>query len=320
VIDGFDEQEDMTARLVRLGGTRVEIPADREDRVRRAVLAECRAVARRRALRRRASIVGAVLASAAAALVALRFALPGEQIAPPGTVVATVERVEGSAGRDVSTVVRAGDRIETDATGRLGLRLTGGVSVRIDRWSQTRLSSSGTIELRAGALYVDSGQGAPHLTIATPFGIVRDIGTQFEVRMATSSLRIRVRSGIVQVQRGTAVSSAGAGTELTLTADGAASRSVEPFGPEWAWTAALGPAFAIEGKSLSAFLEHLSREHGWRLVYGDAKLGRQASGIILHGSIGDVSATDALASVLATTGLGYRLEAGELFVTRSNDR
>jgi ferric-dicitrate binding protein FerR (iron transport regulator) len=167
---------------------------------------------------------------------------------------------------------------------------------------------------------VDSGQGAPQLTIDTPFGIVRDIGTQFEVRMATSSLRIRVRSGIVQVQRGTAVSSAGAGTELTLTADGAASRSVEPYGPEWAWTAALGPAFAIEGKPLSAFLEHLNREHGWRLVYADAQLGREASGIILHGSIGDVPASDALASVLATTGLGYRLEAGELFVTRSNDR
>jgi ferric-dicitrate binding protein FerR (iron transport regulator) len=341
VIDRIDANEDdrppepeheeaMTARLLRLAGMRAGVPLDREDRVRRAVLDECRTVARARVVGRRTAIVAVVLSVAAAALVAVRFGVPRVGTPPVSPIVGTVERVEGSGGHlsaqsgsiprtriGLADTVRVGDQIETGATDRVGLRLSERVSLRLDQGSRARLLSASKIELSAGAVYVDSGTESPDLEVHTSFGIVKDIGTQFELRLGASSLRVRVRSGVVEVRRGNQVSSARPGTELTLGAGGASSSAVVPYGPEWAWAARLGPPFEIEGRPLGAFLEHLCREQGWTLAYTDAKLEREASGIILHGSTEGQQPSDALAIVLATTGLTHRFKDGELLVTRS---
>lgn len=325
--------EAVTARLLRLGGVRPGAPPDREDRVRDAVLAECRAVARARVVRRQRVTVAAVLALAAAAVVAIRVWMPRQVTAPIDTMVAAIERLEGSGGRiglrtiAVADGVRAGDQFETDANGRVSLRLSSGVSLRFDHGSRARLSSSRAIELGAGAVYVDSGPQSSESTslmeVRTAFGVVRDVGTQFEVRVGEASLRIRVRSGVVEVRRGARdvsraedVSSAGPGTELIVAPSGATSREVPLFGPDWAWAAAIGPVFEIEGRTLGAFLAHLCREQGWRLVYEDPKLALEASAMILHGSTSGLQPTDALAVVLATTGLTHRLVGGELRVAR----
>jgi ferric-dicitrate binding protein FerR (iron transport regulator) len=159
------------------------------------------------------------------------------------------------------------------------------------------------------------------LEVHTSFGVVRDIGTQFEVRVSDSSLRVRVRSGVVEVRRGPRgdeVSSARPGTELTVGPTGASSRAVMAYGPEWAWAASLAPAFEIEGRTLGAFLEHLCREQGWTLAYADPQLTRAASGIILHGPTTGLQPSEALAVVLATTGLTHRLRDGELLVARDS--
>ena len=323
--------EDTTARLLRLAGMRPEVPPERESRVRRAVLDECRAVARRRIVRRRTVIAGTILSVAAAAVIAVRVWSGG--VAPPlDTVVATVERLEGSGGRSsvrgastphariaLADPMRVGDQIETDAAGRVSLRLSERVSVRFDHASRATILSATAIELGAGAVYVDSGPESPDLEVHTPLGVVRDIGTQFEVRLGASSLRVRVRSGVVEVHRGAEVSSARPGTELTVGPGGATSRAVAPYGPEWAWAASLGPAVETEGRPLSAFLEHLCREQGWTLTYADAKLAREASGIILSGSTRGAQPSDALAIVLATSGLKHRLEDGRLLVVRADE-
>jgi hypothetical protein len=339
VIDGNDANErdpapdtgyeETMARLLRLAGMRAEVAPEREARVRRAVLDECRTVARARIVRRRLITAAAALSTAAAAVVVVRFGSSRDLTPPADRPVATVERLEGSGGRlsgrgrstqpaaiRLADAVRPGDRIETDAAGRVGLRLPAGVSLRFDHGTGARLSSATRVELGTGAVYVDSGPESPDLEVHTSFGVVRDIGTQFEIRLDSSSLRVRVRSGVVEVHRGAEVLSARPGTELTLGAGGATSRAVAPYGPEWAWTAGLGPAFAIEGRSLRAFLEHLSREQGWTLSYADAALAREASGIVLHGSTEGLSPSDALAIVLSTSGLTHRLKDGELLVTR----
>ncbi len=326
---GADQEEAMTARLLRLSEVRVVVSPDREDRVRRAVLDECRAVARTRVMRRRTATLAVVLSVAAAVIVTVRVWLP--RVASPAVppIIASIERVEGTGGRltgqngsrtsrriGLGDKARLGDLIETGATDRVCLRLAESVSIRLDRGSRASLVSASTIELGAGAVYVDSGSESPDLEVHTPFGVVKDIGTQFELRLTASSLRVRVRSGIVEVRRGVAVSSARPGTELTLGPAGAASRAIAPYGPEWAWAAHLGPPFEIEGRPLNAFLEHLCREQGWALIYADSKLERQSSGIILHGSTEGLQPSDALAIVLATTGLTHRFKDGELLVTR----
>jgi ferric-dicitrate binding protein FerR (iron transport regulator) len=322
------EPEETTARLLRVGGMRADVPPDQETRVKRAFLNECREVARVRVVRRRMAAVAAVLSAAAVAVVAVRLGSPPEMAPAGDTRVASVERLEGSGGRlrtrsdstptpiGLADAVRIGERIETDATSRIGLRLSAGVSVRLDHGSKARFVSATGIELDAGALYVDSGPESPDLEVHTSFGVVRDIGTQFEIRLDAASLRVRVRSGVVEVHRGAEIQSARPGTELMVGNGRVISRTVEPYGREWAWTAGVGPLFEIEGRPLAAFLDYLCREEGWTLVYADTTLARGASGIILHGSTEGLSPSDALAVVLATAGLTHRITDGELLVSR----
>ena len=174
--------------------------------------------------------------------------------------------------------------------------------------------------LVTGAVYIDSERESPSLEVQTTFAAVRDVGTQFEVRVGTSALRVRVRSGVVEVRRGTVLSSARPGTELTVDSRGVLRRAFAPYGPEWAWAAGIGPGFAIEGRPLSGFLDHLCREHGWTLAYADAALAHAASRIILHGSIEGLQPSDALDMVLATSGLTRQWNDGELLVTRNPQR
>lgn len=328
--------DETTGRLLRIGGMRAQVPTDRARRVKRTFLDECSAVVRSRAVRRRRVAVAAVLALAAGAIVAVRLGTPRVLTPAVRPIVATVERLEGAGGRTrvagASTegaatapadTLRGGDEIETGPTGRVSLRLLHGVSLRFDHGSRARFVSAGVVELGAGAVYVDSGPSAGDLKsvleLHTSFGVVRNIGTQFEVRVSSSSLRVRVRSGLVEVRRAdrAEASSARPGTELTLDRMGASSRAVLAYGPEWAWAASLAPPLEMEGRPLAAFLEHLCREQGWGLAYADATLAREASGMILHGSAAGLQPSDALAGALATTGLTHRFEDGRVVVARA---
>lgn len=323
------DDEKTMARLLHLAGMRAVVDPARAARVKEAVFAEWRIVTRRRTIRRRATTAVGLLSAAAVATFAFRVGLPLGAPPPASAAMAVVDTIEGSGARvrtptsnaqgapiRLAGALRIGDRIETDRAGRVGLTLPGGVSVRLDASSWVVLVSPTVIQLGAGAVYVDSTPGAPRLEMRTSFGLVRDIGTQFEVRLKTSSLHVRVRSGVVEVDRGTEVVAARPGTELTVDASGATGRAIAPYGTEWAWAARLSPDFDIEGRSLSAFLDHLSREQGWNLTYADPTLEREASGILLHGSAKGMAPAAALATVLPTTGLTHRVNEGELVVSR----
>ena len=323
------ELEDGMARLLRLGGARAAVPPDREDRVRTAVFAEIRAVAQARTRRRWVLSGGAALAAAAVVLLALRVAPPPEPIVPSLATLASIDRIVGDGGRLVragvdarvvplgpATEVRTGDQIETDRAGRVGLRLVSGVSVRLDQGTRARFVAPSVVELASGTIYVDSGSAAAGLEVRTAFGVVRDIGTQFEVRIESAAVRVRVRSGLVEVHRGDETTSARPGTEVTAGPAGVEHRDVDAFGPDWLWASALAPEFAIEGRSLGDFLEHVAREQGSTLVYAERQLALEASGIILHGSVEGLAPADALGVVMATTGFTSRIGDGQIVVVR----
>ena len=82
--------------------------------------------------------------------------------------------------------------------------------------------------------------------------------------------------------------------------------------------AGLAPPLEIEGVALSAFLERIAREHGWDVRYRDAALAREATTIVLHGSVNGLSPREALDVAIATSGLQHRLENGELTVFRGS--
>jgi ferric-dicitrate binding protein FerR (iron transport regulator) len=325
MIDANDEEA--TARLLRLSGRRLDVPAERAARVRGAVHDVWKVRARRRAVRRGGLSALAILSAAAAIVFAVTSTTRHRQapIAPP-EIVAQVDRVEGHAALEpVGTAavlspgdaVRAGSSVRTGATGRTALRLSDGTSVRLDADGLIRFVAPRVIELTRGTVYFDTGRSAAGLEIRTALGTIRDVGTQFEVHLRASSLRLRVRTGVAELRRGAAVVPARAGTELTIAEGDVVSRAVPTYGPGWDWSARLAGPFEIEGRPLAAFLEDLSHEHGWTLRYADAALARDASSIILHGSVSGLRPEEALAVALTTSRLSHRFSDGELLVVRS---
>jgi ferric-dicitrate binding protein FerR (iron transport regulator) len=315
------DEEDITARLLRLAGPRPEAPPDRAARVRRVVHQEWRQQTGRRTFRRRVLTGVVVLGTAAAILMVVRVRTPrtGVSVEALASIEQVVDRT-GLSGRLIpGSAVQQGQWVET-AGAQAALRLTNGTSMRLDSGARVRLLSPAIIELSRGAVYLDTGPNATGLEVRTPLGVAHDIGTQFEVRVTDSALRVRVRTGLVEVRRGSMVLPARPGTEVTLVSGEVLTRPFAAFGPEWDWAARLAPVLETEGRPLSAFLEHVCREQGWTLRYADGQLAREASGIILHGSLRGLDATDAVAAALRTSGLSYRLERGELLVMRPTNQ
>ena len=247
----------------------------------------------------------------------------------PAAIVATIERIDGTPRRETGTgaasaiapnePVRTGEWIETDGSARVALRFAEGTSVRLDSGSRARPLSRSAIELQAGAVYVDTGRPSGDFEVHTPIAIARDIGTQFEVRLIDAALRLRVRSGIVELRAGGRSVSGRGGTEVSFSATDTVTRPIATYGPEWAWTARLAAPLEIEGVALSAFLERIAREHGWRVRYADTALAAEASRIVLHGSVKGLAPGAALDVAVTTSGLRHRLENGELTVFRGSD-
>ena len=280
---GTDAEE--TLALLRKAGRRLDVPHDRAVRIRQQVHRHWQAGVRRRTARRRMAAVGALGTVAAAMLLLASPWDPLSRSAGPLPSAATVERVDGivRAGQpdairegarvlDVEGDVREGEAVTTVASARAALRLSTGVSLRLDTGSEVVLHSATVVELRGGALYVDSGHDEPGLEVRTPWGTARDVGTQFEVRLGHDAMRVRVRTGLVELHRGDQLISAQSGTELTVTDDETVSAPVSPHGADWDWVVSLAPRVDIDGQPLSGLLDHVASELGRRVRYADPTL------------------------------------------------
>jgi ferric-dicitrate binding protein FerR (iron transport regulator) len=309
------DDEDALLALLRLAGPRPAVSAERSARVRAAVHGSWRAAYRRETRRRLGGTLVALGAAAALVLLLGRPAPTPETSSPP---VATVERVIGSASAESphaqgrpplarGDVVLAGTVVETGEQGRAALRI-GPASLRVDRDTTVRLVTEGVLELDRGAVYVDTGQRGTGLELRTTLGVVRDVGTRFEVRTQPGDLRVRVRDGEVVLDRAGQLDRVGAGTELVLADGRLRRRTVSPDNGDWAWASSVAASFELEGRRLREFLDWYASETGraWRLAPG---LESRAD-TVLHGSVADLTPDDALQVVLPICGLEARIERG----------
>src|SRR5688572_1530800 len=101
--------EDVTAQLLRLAGARPGVPPARDARVRAEVYAEWQTVVRRRRVRRRTVAASALAAAASLTLLLVWWNGGGPPPELAGALVASVERIDGSA------------RLETGAAGARGV-------------------------------------------------------------------------------------------------------------------------------------------------------------------------------------------------------
>ncbi len=323
-----DLEEDVMS-LVRLAGPRPLPAMHRAGEARAFVHAAWRAGVRRRRLRTAFLLAAAGLAAIAVAIVVrTRVAPDGSAIrasAAPMVAHLDVGRLEreGSSGwvpLEAGEALPAGTHVRTGPQGG-ALRVEGGRSVRVAPVSRMRWLAADRLSLESGALYVDSGRGtagAESFEVQTPMGLVREVGTQFEVRLAPSALRVRVREGRVAVlSRGPTLDVA-RGTELRLDDAGPTRRAIAIHGAEWSWVLALAPAFEMEGRPLHDLLAWASHEAGWELRYADAASRRRSESAQLHGSIRGLRPDEAVATVIPSTGLSHRVRDGVLWIGPSD--
>ncbi len=324
--------EDRIGRLVQLAGQRPAVPDRRSARVKAAVHGYWREECGRRARRRRIWLaVG--LATAGGLVVSLGVLNRSNQLPEDFENQVAVEAViqpvwvsHPDSGRPASPeVVGVGTRIPfgaelaTEAQGRLAVRLPSGVSLRLDVDTRIRIASGSTLYLDRGAVYIDTGRkagtGRSEVTVRTASGMVRDFGTQFEVRRQGDSLRIRVREGRVILERDRDSYEVQFGNELKVDGNGNPTRRKSPiWGPDWLWVSQVTPPENLDGLPLETFLGWLARERGWQLRFADDRIAASASEIILSGSMQGLSLEQALEVVLVSSRMNSRVERGVLFI------
>jgi hypothetical protein len=147
---------------------------------------------------------------------------------------------------------------------------------------------------------------------------VRDIGTQFEVRLADDRLHVSVREGVASLARDDRTYTAPAGTRLRVDSSGAVETgTVAPRGADWDWVLAIAPPFDLEGHSLREYLDWLSRETGWSVAYAEPSIALSAPTVILHGTTSGLRPDETAAAVLPACGLRHRLEGATLIIERA---
>ena len=214
--------------------------------------------------------------------------------------------------------LRAGDRVELSAASRAAFALDTATSVRLAGDTRVRFAAADRLALERGTLYLDARPAAATsvaVVIETPFGRVRHVGTQFELRLDATSLDVRVREGQAVVDRAGERFTTTVGEALRIRGDGTTERrSIETSGPDWDWITTIAPPFTLEGATVPALLEWVSREQGWQWAFEDAAARRLAERAVLHGSIEGLTPEEALAAALPVAGLTARRQGTRLIV------
>jgi len=329
---------DRIETLLRTTGRRPGASSDRADRVEAKVKAFWQADLRRHSRRRWAWAAGA-LATAAMVGVAVSLGLLWTRggPSPASRTAARVEVVFDSAwsqsARNTSPVplrpgdeVKVGSDVATEDRGRTALLMTTGHSLRLDTGTRVTLLSDRVIALDRGAVYVDSrgvtGAAAGSVEIRTPLGTIRDVGTQFEVRWLTNSLRVRVREGRIVADVKGSLLDVAAGHELQLDPNGGLARHdlAALNEDELDWVSGITPMLDIDGRSLQEFLEWIARERGLRLEFGTPDAAASARRITLNGSIRGMTLDQALESVLSTCRMSHLMDGKSLRIEPSKER
>jgi ferric-dicitrate binding protein FerR (iron transport regulator) len=312
----MDKSQDLVESLIRTAGRRVEPPEDAY----RQVFAAAHEAFRVRTARRRESLW--VLWAGAAAVLVLAVALM-MQWTPPGAgrgELARIERAIGGVERATGNVwqpvgesaapLTRGMKLRTLAGAHAGLVLAGGASLRLAPATEIMLDEPGRLYLSGGTVYLDHrGSVGTGYRIETPAGTVRDVGTQFELRVAKGALRLRVREGSVEIDRAGQTLGGAAGEQLEIDALGGVTRSSIPAtDAAWQWTEATAPTPDMDGKPAAELIAWVARETGRRLRYASAAVEQRATTVILHGNIRHLPPLSALDAMLATTDLEYALD------------
>lgn len=300
--------------LLREVGARDEPSTEVSRSIEAAVHAEWRAMLEQRRRTRRNVTWGIAASIAVAGAIGI---IGVRELGPSSSGVATVARVAGHllVGSHADSLdvrgngaqIREGEMLQTDDRSRVALALADGVSMRLDHGTAVTFAAADRVKLQSGALYIDApvdSSVAAALTVQTRAGVVRHVGTQYQVRTHADDIAVSVREGRVLIEHEAGRSIGGSGESMRVTTRGEVTRtSISAQDSSWAWVAQTAPPFDIEDQTLAAFLHWLARETGRRVVYASPQAEDAARTVRLRGSIEGLDLETALTAVLSTTDL-----------------
>jgi ferric-dicitrate binding protein FerR (iron transport regulator) len=303
---------DPLAEIIRAAGHRTAPPKEHRDQV----FAAARKAWQRKVSSRRRTRWFAVAAAITAALVtgALIQLMLGSHTVPAATIAITRGTIElrvsdADSWQQIGGTqhLAPGTHLRTGNDGGVALALAAGGSLRLNVDTEIVVDSS-QFELVKGMLYFDSEGRTPDspVEITTAFGIVQDVGTQFEIRAIPDALRIRVRSGRVSVAdpANQIDIAADAGSEIELTLGGViVQREFPSQDPDWSWAEAL--AVHPASHSILSYLNWVARETGGRLEFEPLYVERVAETENLIGNLDGYTPQQVLELIVATTDFRY---------------
>jgi hypothetical protein len=330
---GSDDTGGLVERLLHAAGPGPEIPEDGAARVKDLIRPMWRNEVAARSRQRGRLWVGGIAAAAALiiAMIYLPSLRPGTPVTAPQTIVlasidGTLEvtppgsNVEFLTAENKNAEIPRGSLIRSRSGSRAAIELTDQRSLRLDFDTELRLDSEASLSLESGAVYIDSrNDGDSGIEVRTAFGTATDIGTQFEVRLEDDTLDVKVREGLVSLSRDDGDFQITQGISFTVDSGGSVSTSaITPFDPAWSWTQEIAPVFAIEGRTVLAFLDWVSSETGLSVRFANTEVEQLAAATVLHGSIEGITPAQAPAAILPSARLAASEEPGVLLVKASD--
>ena len=309
------DNADLVASLIRAAGRRTEPPEEAYRQVRAAAADAFRRKTAKRHERTWLLWAGAAGIAAFAIGLMLQWKPPVAERDPIARIERAIGSVEQATGDvwsplgEATVAFTRGTKIRTLAGGIAGLKLAGGTSLRLAADTEIMLDTPPQLYLQRGTIYLDHAVGTGKgYRIETPAGTARDVGTQFELKVAGKALRLRVREGRVEIDRAGQLLAGAAGEQLELDVQGAVTRSsIAATDAAWQWAEAVAPAPDIDGRPASVLLAWVARETGRQLHYQSTAVESRATNVILHGNIRHLAPLAALDVMLATTDLEYAL-------------
>ena len=315
-MNDFENNDEQLAALLQLAGSRPSVPAGVAGRVRLAARDAWQQELRRGTRRCAAGWLGAVAAAVVLALLLLMQ--PRKAIPPAPRLIATVQLTGGATSAHMGSEVAVGSVVSTAPESFATLQWRDRGSLRIAADSRIRFIGDDSIQLDRGAVYFASASSGRPVLIRTKFGMVRDIGTAFEVRLQTAALRIRVREGSIELQRNGARERAGAGIELLAQHSGVTRSTISTTGTDWNWVLAAAPPITLDGNARGV-LTAIAREKGLTLVFTDHTLADRVDRMSLHDRV-PLTPDEALAAAAVAADLSYRISGSTLMIERRQRR
>lgn len=323
--------QDLLEELFRHVEAREQPPHDDEQAI-RASLHEQWAEMTRYRRRRRRRLYLAAAASLAVAVIAGSILFRSPVPATPTKEVASVELLKGSVVvQDLGSEVvfnlamldplKTSQRVSTPHGAGLAALWQNGIALRVDQNSRFLIVSPSEIELHSGRVYIDTDKAAMSeapLTLSTPAGLVRHVGTRYMVAVNLGSTSVSVREG--QVLLGDNGAAASGGEKLVVSSSGELRReSISVFGDTWQWTEVLAAPFAADGRTVSELLDWVGHESGRNVEYASPAAQRLADETHLHGDIA-LEPMKALSLLTQTTDLETDVRAGTIVVSTAPAR